>query len=95
MSKFTPFPVPVHAADTPLVVANGGTYRCSGCGGAVPDGAWLFEVVQDGMVVGLLARVAGTSASAHVAGNSTALPLTAVHQADGEILHHCGAAEED
>jgi hypothetical protein len=88
MGEFVPFPVPTHAGDTPLVVPDGNAYRCSGCGEGVPEGSWLFEVVRDGMVVGLLARVAGTQANPHAI-------HTAAHQADGEITHRCGAALED
>jgi len=86
MTSFTPFPVPRRPEDTPLVVHAGADYRCSGCGGTVPAGAWLFETVRDGMVVGLLARIAGssqTSANPH-------MHASAVDHADGEIVHSCG-----
>lgn len=53
---FTPFPVPVHHMDTPLVQWAGEAYKCTGCGGVVPSGAWLHETIKDGMVTGLLAR---------------------------------------
>jgi hypothetical protein len=55
-ARFVPFPVPVHPGDVPLVVHAGDRYRCSGCGGDVPDGVWLFETVEDGMVTGLVAK---------------------------------------
>ena len=57
--KFTPFPLPRDPEDTPLVTPNGVSYRCTGCGGPVPDGAWLYEQVRDGMVIGLLVRHGG------------------------------------
>lgn len=53
VAKFVPFPEPKIPEDAPLVVHAGVQYRCSGCGGPVPDGAWLYEVVEDGMVTGL------------------------------------------
>lgn len=56
MSEFVPFPVPIHRDDIPLVQRDGATYRCTGCGGEILDGAWLHETVEDGMVVGLTAR---------------------------------------
>jgi hypothetical protein len=82
-AKFTAFPVPVHAEDIPLVTPAGADYRCSGCGGVVPAGAWLFETIRDGMVVGLTARMPGSTASPHVVAST-------VDHADGEIVHQCG-----
>lgn len=52
-AKFTPFPEPKTPEDTPLVVHAGTAYKCSGCGGPVPDGARLDEDIKDGQVVGL------------------------------------------
>jgi len=85
--KFTPFPVPIHADDTSLVAPDGGAYRCSGCGGEVPDGVRLYETVEDGMVVGLLAmRPGGANAPALLPG----VAHTAAHVLDGEVVHACG-----
>lgn len=56
MGEFTPFPVPVNSGDIPLVTHVGFDYKCTGCGGPVPDGMWLHETIVDGMVVGLVAR---------------------------------------
>jgi hypothetical protein len=54
MADFTPFPVPIHPEDTPLVQHAGPHYRCSGCGyEPVPDGVHIYETIEDGMVIGL------------------------------------------
>jgi hypothetical protein len=66
---FTPFPEPLEQTDVPLVVHNGFQYRCSGCGGDVPDGAWLDEDIADGMVVGLLARHGQDGPVVHACGS--------------------------
>jgi hypothetical protein len=89
MAEFVPFPVPTRPEDTPLVVHAGADYRCSGCGGVVPAGAWLFESVHDGMVVGLIARRPGASG---LSGNPHQV-ASAVDHADGEILHSCGVQD--
>lgn len=52
-TSFTPFPEPKTGEDVQLVVHAGFQYKCSGCGGPVPDGAWIYEDIRDGMVVGL------------------------------------------
>lgn len=70
MAEFTPFPVPIHPDDIPLVQWNRENYKCTGCGGPVPDGVWLHETVQDGMVVGLLARVGADGAVVHQCGRA-------------------------
>lgn len=70
MAVFTPFPVPVHPEDTPLVQHAGAFYTCSGCGGEVRDGMWLHEVVEAGMVVGLLARAGADGAVTHLCGKA-------------------------
>lgn len=57
MADFTPFREPIHRDDVPLVRYAGNHYECSGCGGPVPDGAWLHETIRDGMVTGLLVRL--------------------------------------
>lgn len=57
MLKFTPFPVPTHHTHTPLVQHAGHHYRCTGCGGDVPDGVRIQETIKDGMVVGMHMRV--------------------------------------
>jgi hypothetical protein len=67
--KFEPFPEPRKQGDTPLVVHNGFQYRCSGCGGDVPDGAWLEEDIDDGMVVGLLVRAGQGGHVVHACGS--------------------------
>jgi hypothetical protein len=82
--EFTPFPVPVHPGDTPLVVADGGDYRCSGCGGRVPSGMLLYETVEDGMVVGLTAREAASE------GTNPLSLHTAAANPTGAITHQCG-----
>lgn len=69
---FVPFPVPVHRDDLPLVIREGPRYRCMGCGGRVPDGAWLFETIRDGLVVGILAQKGPTGPVVHSCGDSPA-----------------------
>jgi hypothetical protein len=66
--KFTPFPQPIHADDTPLVRHAGAAYKCSGCGGHVPDGVHLAEQIKDGMVVGLVARLGWDGPVVHKCG---------------------------
>jgi hypothetical protein len=70
MADFKPFPVPVRPEDTPLVRHAGAIYACSGCDGAVQDGAWLHEVVEDGMVVGLVARMGADGPEVHRCGRA-------------------------
>jgi len=70
MDAFTPFPEPRERGDTPLVQHAGSTYVCSGCGGPVPDGAWLHETVVDGLVVGLLARAGNDGPIVHQCGRA-------------------------
>jgi hypothetical protein len=54
MAKFTPFPLPVHPDDTPLITHAGPHYRCTGCGfEPIPDGMHIHETAKDGMVIGL------------------------------------------
>lgn len=52
-NKFKAFKAPVLPKDVPLVQNDGLIYKCSGCGGPVPDGVWIFEKIEDGMVVGM------------------------------------------
>lgn len=61
-AKFKRFPVPKASDDTPLVQHAGFAYKCSGCGGPVPDGAWVFEQVEKGMVTGIEVRAGGPDA---------------------------------
>jgi hypothetical protein len=69
MATFTPFPAPVRSGDVPLVVHAGYQYRCSGCGGDVPDGAWLDEDIADGQVVGLRATAGQSGPVVHACGS--------------------------
>lgn len=70
MGKFKPFPEPRDPqTDTPLVTPAGPLYRCTGCGGTVPDGAWLTETVTGGMVVGLIARAGKDGPVVHECGD--------------------------
>jgi hypothetical protein len=89
--EFTPFPVPVDPADTPLVVPAGPDYRCSGCGGTVPAGVRLYETIEDGMVVGLLAMGPG---DANAPTLSQGVAYTSAHVLDGEVVHACGKNRE-
>jgi hypothetical protein len=73
--KFTPFPVPVAAEDVPLVTAEGDRYRCTGCGGGVPAGAWLFETVEHNMVTGLVAKEGPDGPVVHDCGAKYPHPL--------------------
>lgn len=68
--KFTPFPVPVRSDDKPLVRHAGFQYECTGCGGPVPDGAWLYETVEDGTVVGLRATAGQGGDEVHRCGKT-------------------------
>lgn len=70
--KFSPFPEPKTSDDTPLVTHAGFQYRCTGCGGDVPDGAWLAERVKDGMVVGLLVTAGQGGQVVHACGTEAA-----------------------
>lgn len=76
--RFTPFPVPVHHEDLPLVTAAGFTLRCSGCGADVPEGVWITEVIDDRMVVGLSMRMGSDGAYVHACGKGvpSSLPST-------------------
>jgi hypothetical protein len=67
---FVPFKVPTGPDDTPLVQWDRDNYKCTGCGGPVPDGVWLHETVEDGMVVGLLARVGADGPVVHQCGKA-------------------------
>lgn len=67
---FTPFPVPIHPEDTPLVQPDGDRYRCSGCGGPVPDGVHIHESVSGGMVVGLRVQVGTDGPIVHDCGDN-------------------------
>ncbi len=69
MAEFVPFPAPRTADDKPLVTHAGYQYRCTGCGGDIPDGAWLDEDIRDGMVVGLVARKGQGGPVAHACGS--------------------------
>lgn len=69
-SGFTPFAVPVGHDDVPLVQHAGAAYRCTGCGGPVPDGAWLYETVEDGLVVGLRATAGAGGHDIHRCGKA-------------------------
>lgn len=53
MTEFTPFPEPRSPEDIPLVQHAGFDYICTGCGEHIPDGTWIYETVEDGMVIGL------------------------------------------
>jgi hypothetical protein len=68
--QFTPFPVPIHLEDVPLVRPVAVGYRCSGCGGHVPHGAWLRETIADGMVVGLSATIGADGPVVHCCGKA-------------------------
>jgi hypothetical protein len=69
MAKFKPFKVPTEPGDTPLVTHAGFAYRCTGCGGEVPDGAWLDEDVKDGKVVGLTVTAGQGGPVVHACGS--------------------------
>jgi hypothetical protein len=66
--RFTPFPVPRRPDDRPLVTHAGFDYRCTGCGGPVPDGVWIHEAVEDGMIVGMVMRDGPDGAVIHQCG---------------------------
>lgn len=68
-ADFTPFPVPRTAEDKPLFTHNGFDYKCTGCGGPIPDGAWITEDVEGGMVVGLLVRKGQDGPVVHACGS--------------------------
>lgn len=76
MSEFTPFPVPRDPADVPLVRPGSvdvygtkvGVYLCSGCGEPMPQGVWLHETVEDGMVTGLDAYMGPDGERVHSCG---------------------------
>lgn len=60
--KFTPFPAPSTENGVQLINTVGHHYVCNGCGEPVPDGCWLFENINDGMVIGLTARAGAADA---------------------------------
>jgi hypothetical protein len=70
VAEFTPFPEPKQATDLPLVQWNQDRYKCTGCGGSVPDGVWLHEIIEEGMIVGLLARVGPDGPIVHQCGKA-------------------------
>lgn len=69
MPRFKPFPEPKAPDDLPLVQHAGFAYRCTGCGGEVPDGAWLDEDVVDGTVKGLRATAGPGGPEVHACGS--------------------------
>lgn len=69
MATFTPFPEPKTSTDLPLFVHNGADYKCSGCGGSIPDGAWMDEDISDGTVVGLRATAGQGGTVVHACGS--------------------------
>lgn len=56
VAEFIPFPVPINPGDLPLVQHAGFDYVCTGCGAHVPDGTWIYETIDDGVIVGLRMR---------------------------------------
>jgi hypothetical protein len=66
--KFTPFPVPVDPGDTPLVVADGFKFRCSGCQSELREGFWVTETIEDGMIVGLSMAIGSDGPVIHACG---------------------------
>jgi hypothetical protein len=70
-TEFTPFPEPRTADDAPLVTHAGFAYRCTGCGGPVPDGAWLAEDIADGMVIGLRVTAGQGGPVVHACGTAS------------------------
>jgi hypothetical protein len=70
MATFTPFPVPIHPEDTPLVVPSRPDYKCSGCGDPVPSGVHIHETISEGMVTGIRARLGPDGPVVHQCGVS-------------------------
>jgi hypothetical protein len=71
MTKFKAFKEPKHPDDTPLVSAHGFFYRCNGCGcDQLPQGFWITERIEDGMVVGLSMRIGADGAIVHACGKA-------------------------
>jgi hypothetical protein len=68
VSKFKPFPVPVQTTDTPLVQHAGFDYICTGCGEHIPDGVHVYEMIKDGMVIGLRMAVGADGPVVHQCG---------------------------
>jgi hypothetical protein len=68
MAKFKPFKVPVDVEDLPLVTHAGKQFKCSGCGELIPEGFWITEVIEDGMIVGMSMRVGADGAFVHACG---------------------------
>jgi hypothetical protein len=62
MTEFTPFIEPSREGGQALFHTVGLDYICTGCGGTIPGGAWFFENIEDGMVVGIIARAGGADA---------------------------------
>jgi hypothetical protein len=62
VADFKPFPDPNTNPGVQLATARGPDYICTGCGEVLPAGAWLFENVDDGMVIGITARNGGEQA---------------------------------
>jgi hypothetical protein len=62
MGEFVPFRDPSQGGEQQLAYADGLVYRCGGCREVVPDGVWLFETLEEYMVVGITARMGGADA---------------------------------
>lgn len=69
MATFEPFPEPKAAGDLPLVQHAGFAYRCTGCGGEVPDGAWLDEDIAKSKVIGIRATAGQGGPVVHACGS--------------------------
>jgi len=70
---FKSFRDPDAGGKVPLFTHAGPVYRCTGCGGEIKDGMYVFARVRDGKVMGIAARRGPDGPVEHECGNPPTL----------------------